>query len=332
MKQRPSRPFIGLHAADEQFAPTELVEFAVAAEAAGFDGLSVSDHFLPWQDNQGHAAHAWVTLAAIGQRTERLLLSTSVTCPTYRLHPAQVAHAFASLGVLYPGRVALGVGTGEALNEASAGGGWGPYRERAERLVEAIRLIRRLWTEDWVDFEGQYYRVQNARLYDRPDSPVPVYVAASGPRSARIAGREGDGWITDRATACERPDVRQAFVEGARDASKDPDALERIVELYAVVGGREEALASARLWQFLGVASEVIDVSDPRDVQRIAEARTSPERVATNWVVSTDPDEHIAAISELIELGATRVYIHSPQADQRRAIEFYGREVLPALR
>jgi G6PDH family F420-dependent oxidoreductase len=161
-------PVFGYVASHEQFPPTELVEYAVAAEKAGFDAVWTSDHFHPWQDNQGHSAHAWITLAAIGQRTERLLMGTGITCPMYRYNPAEVAHAFASLGVLYPGRVFLGVGTGEALNEVPAGGGWGPYRERAERLAEAVTVIRRLWTEDWVTFEGRHYRLEDARLYDRP--------------------------------------------------------------------------------------------------------------------------------------------------------------------
>ncbi len=324
-------PFVGYHGGHEQFTPSELVDFAVAAEAAGFDGLSLSDHLHPWQENQGHAGHAWITLAAIGQRTERLLLGTSVTCPIYRYHPLEVAHAFASLAVLYPGRVFLGVGTGEALNEAPVGG-WGPYRERAERLTEAIRLIRRLWREDWIDFDGRYYQVRGARIYDKPSTPVPIYVAASGVRSVRIAAREGDGWITDHGTLRRAVAQRVAYAEEARAAGKDPDALPHIVELWAVVGERSDALAAARLWQFLPVFPEVVNLPDPRAVQRRAEELSSPERVVADWVVSPDPDVHVAAVRELAAAGATHVFVHPPQPDQRKVIEFYGREVLPTLR
>ena len=325
-------PFIGFHAAAEQFPPADLVEFAVAAEAAGFDGLSISDHFHPWQDNQGHAGHAWMTLAAIGQRTRRLLLGTGVTCPIYRIHPAQVAHAFATLGVLYPGRVFLGVGTGEALNEVAAGGGWGPYRERAQRLAEAIRLIRRLWTEDWVDFHGQYYHVRGAKLYDRPAESIPIYVAASGVQSAGLAGREGDGWVTDHGTLRRGEAQKQAFVEAARAAGKDPDTMPRIVELWAVVGGRDEALAAARLWQFILAFPGIVDVADPREVQRVAQERVTLERVVDTWVVCPEPDDHVSAIHELAAAGASHIFLHSPQQDQRRVIEFYGRAVLPTVR
>jgi TAT-translocated FGD2 family F420-dependent dehydrogenase len=326
-----SAPFVGYHGGAEQFTPAALVDLAVAAEAAGFQGITLSDHLHPWQENQGHAGHAWITLAAIGARTERLLLGTGVTCPIYRYNPLEVAHAFATLAVLYPGRIFLGVGTGEALNEAVAGG-WGSYRERAARLVEALRLIRRLWREDYVDFEGQYYQVRAARLFDKPPAPPPIYVAASGPRSAAIAGGESDGWIADPATARTRPDVRQAFLDAARTSGKDANALARIVELWCVVGDREEALSCAPMWQFLPVFQDVVNITDPRNVQRVAMERSSPERVVDGWFVSDDPDAHVAAIRELASLGTTHVFVHSPQPDQRKVIEFYGRRVIPALR
>jgi TAT-translocated FGD2 family F420-dependent dehydrogenase len=324
-------PFIGYHGGAEQFAPSELVELAVAAERAGFQGISLSDHLHPWQENQGHAGHAWMTLAAIGAHTERLLLRTSVTCPIYRYHPVEVAHAFATLAVLYPERVFLGVGTGEAINEAVASG-WGPYRERADRLVEAVRLIRRLWAEEYVDFEGRYYQVRGARLFDKPAAPPPIYVAASGPRSAAIAGRESDGWITDPGTARNRPDVRDAFLDAARAAGKPADGLARVVELWCVAGDREEALACAPLWQFLPVFPDVVNVAGPRNVQRVAMEKATPERVVDGWLVSDDPYVHVAAIRDLAAIGATHIFVHSPQPDQRKVIEFYGERVIPALR
>ncbi len=325
-----TRPFVGYHCGSEQFPPAELVELAVEAERAGFQGVTVSDHFHPWQDNQGHAGHAWVTLAAIGARTERLLMGTGVTCPTYRVHPAQVAHAFATLGVLYPGRVFLGVGTGEAVNEAPFAS-WGGYGERAERLVEAVELIRKLWSGTWVDFDGQYYQARGAKLYDVPSTPVPLYVAASGVRSARIAGAHGDGWITDQLTIRRGEAQRIGFAEAARGAGKNPDEMPKLVELWAIVGEREDAIEAARRWRFLLAFNEVVDIADPREVQRVAEARVLPEQVADAWVVSRDPDVHIAAVRELDAAGATHIFLHSPQPDQRVAIEFYGMYVLPRL-
>src|SRR3954470_22351787 len=191
------QPRIGYVLSHEQYLPGALIEHAVLAEQAGFDGGWSRDHFHPRMHQQGHATHALVTLGALGQRTERLVMGTGVTCPTYRYRPTEIAQAFATLGVLYPGRVFLGVGSGEALNELPAGNGWGGYRERAARMREAVQLIQRLWTGEWVDHQGEYYTFSAARIYALPPQPVPIYIAASGPRSARLAGELADGWITD---------------------------------------------------------------------------------------------------------------------------------------
>src|SRR5438874_4529310 len=172
----------------EQFAPTQIVQHAVLAESAGFEHAWISDHFHPWMDNQGHAGHPWVLLGAIGQRTQRIELGTAVTCPSYRYRPPEVAQGFATLGSLDPGRIFLGLGGGEAFNELPTGGGWGPYRERAARLAEATRLLQRLWTGEWITSDGPYYPVHNVKIYDLPPQPVPIYLAASGPKSARLAG------------------------------------------------------------------------------------------------------------------------------------------------
>ncbi len=322
---------IGFVLSHEQFPPGELVELAVAAEGAGFDGVWASDHFHPWQDNQGHAGQAWITLAAIGQSAGRVALGTAVTCPSYRYHPAIVAQAFATLGVLYPGRVFLGVGTGEAVNEVPAGGGWGPFPSRLARLREAIALIRRLWSEEWVTYEGEAFSIANAKIYDKPAVPVPIYVAASGPASAALAGELGDGWITDPWTLVKRPEVMAAYRSAAAKAGKDAGRLPVLVEQYAVVGDEPEALAAARLWLFGPVMGRLLSLADPREVQRRAEALSTPERTVQSWLVGRDAAVHVEGIRALRAAGATAVYIHSPQAEQRRVIDFYGREVLPGL-
>ena len=320
---------IGYFLAHEQFSPTSLVESAVAAERAGFDSVWASDHFHPWQENQGHAGNAWLTLAAIGQRTSKVMLGTAVTCPIYRNRPALVAQAFATLGVLYPNRVFLGVGTGEAVNEMPAGGGWGPYRERIARLREAVTLIRRLWDEDRVSHQGQAYSVVNAKIYDKPKTRVPIYIAASGPRSASLAGEIGDGWMTGSGTLLERADVVEAFRRGASARREDAEVL---VEQYVFVGDEDEAYEAAPLWQFGPVEHLVRDMDDPREIQATAEAASSLDDVVGSWLVSRDPNDHVNQLRRLFEAGATHVAIHSAQPDQGRLIEFYGREVLPAVR
>lgn len=316
----------------EQFPVPDLLEYGVAAEQAGFDAVWTSDHFHPWQDNQNHAGQAWVTLAALGQRMPRIPFGTGVTCPTYRYHPAIVAQAFATLGLLYPGRVFLGVGSGEALNEQPVSGQWGDYDERADRLIEAVELIRKLWAGDWVSHTGKYYTVEQARIYNLPSQPVPIYIAAEGPKSMHKAGMWGDELITDAKSATDA-EMRKSFEEGARAAGKNPLTMPILAEHFVVVGGEREAEPAAKLWRFIPKAwTDYVDNPDPRDIQRRAEADVPLKEVTKNWVVSDDPDEHAAAIQKLLDGGVTHVFVHAGNVDQRNAINFYGREVLPRLR
>jgi TAT-translocated FGD2 family F420-dependent dehydrogenase len=272
---------------------------------------------------------AWVTLSAVGQRTNRIPFGTAVTCPTYRYKPAIVAEAFATLGLLNPGRVFLGVGTGEALNEVTAGGGWGPYQERADRIIEAIKVIRALWTGETINFKGKYYEVKYARLYDFPPTPVPIYIAAEGPKSARLAGEHGDGLITDSKSAV-KPEIRQAFEAGARSAGKDPRTMPIIAEHFVCTGEQQEAERSADLWRFQPKAwTEYVRNPDPVSIMEDARKTVPLEQVVSSFIVSTNPDDHVQSIQKLIEGGVTTVLIHSAQEDQRSVIDFFGQRVLP---
>src|SRR5277367_2505574 len=187
---------LGYKASAEQFAPTPLLDFSVEAERNGFDSVFISDHFQPWKHTDGHAPSALVWLGALGASTRRIIMGTSVLTPTFRYHPSIVAQAFGTLGAMFPGRVILGIGTGESLNEVpSTGAPWPEFKERFARLREAVTLIRTLWRGERISFEGQYYRTEKATIYDRPESEVPIYVAAAGALVARYAGRSGDGFI-----------------------------------------------------------------------------------------------------------------------------------------
>ena len=316
----------------EQFPASDLIEFGIAAEKAGFDGVWTSDHFQPWQDNEGHAGFAWITLAALAAKTEKIFFGTGVTCPTFRYHPAVVAQAFAALGELYPGRVFLGVGSGEALNEQAATGQWGDYDERADRFVEAVQLIRELWTGDIVTHEGQYYQTHKAKLYLNPAQPVPLYMAAAGELSAGLAGQYGDGWITDSETALKKED-RDAFEQGAQLAGKDPATMPILAEHFVCVGDKEEAKKYAPLWQFLPNAwSDYVNVPDPREIERRALQEVEVDKLLEKWVVAPDAQTHIEALQKLIDGGVTHIFIHSAQPDQKAVIEFFGTQVLPKLR
>jgi F420-dependent hydroxymycolic acid dehydrogenase len=320
---------VGFTLAHEQFAVPTLVTLGQAAEAAGFDLVSTSDHFQPWQPNQGHAGLAWITLGVLGQQTRHLGMGTAVTCPSFRYHPSIVAEAFATLGLLYPGRVFLGLGSGEALNETAATGAWAPWPERSARLIEATGVIRALWTGEEVDHQGQYYQVQG-KLYDVPQVPVPIFMAANGPKAMRRAGQYGDGLITDPMVWQEH---KAEFDAGVQAAGKDPTQVPVLVEHFVVVGDTTDAAEAAELWRFLPKAwHPYYNIPDPQTIQQRAEAEIPLEEVYQRWPVSTDPDVHVQALLTLFTSGVTHVLVHSGQPDQLRVIRFYGQEVLPRVR
>ena len=227
----------GYKASAEQFAPSELLEYGVLAEKNGFDSLFVSDHLQPWNHEGGHAPAAMPWLGALGASTERIIMGTSVLTPSFRYHPGVVAQAFGTLGAMFPGRVILGVGSGEALNEVALGFEWPDMKERFARLKEAIQLIEKLWSEDEVTFDGQFFRTQGATIYDRPETPVPIYIGASGPAATRLAGRIASGFITTSGKARELytdtllPALAEGIEKGRprRGRGRHPDGDEGVV-------------------------------------------------------------------------------------------------------
>lgn len=322
-------PQVGFQLASEQFTIPQLVELGIAAERAGFDLLAFSDHLQPWQANEGHSSQAWITMSAIGQRTNRIRMGTTVTCPTFRYNPAVVAEGFASLSLLYPNRIFLGVGSGEALNEEAAVGIWPAWPERSERLVEAAQIIRELWHGQQIDHSGKYYKV-NARLYDSPSTPIPLLMAGNGPKAMHRCGQYADGLITDPKTWKE---YKSEFQKGATDAGKNVISMPVFVEQYVVVGGEKELNEAAELWRFGPKAwKPYFNIRDPKTIQQRADAEVPIEKVVEDWAIGTDPAVHVKALSELYQSGVTEVHIHSGQRDQARVIEFYGKEVLPLLR
>jgi coenzyme F420-dependent glucose-6-phosphate dehydrogenase len=327
---------LGYKASAEQFAPRQLLEFAVHAEAVGFDSIMVSDHFQPWRHTGGHAPFSFAWLAALGERTSRAIIGTSVVTPTFRYHPAIVAQAIGTLGALYPGRVLLGVGTGESLNEVPAIGiKWPPFKERLARLREAIELMRRLAREERVTFEGEYYRTERATIYDRPEVPVPIYVAASGAVAARLAGRLGDGFICTSGKARElyTETLLPAVAEGLAKVGRNPGSIEYMIEMKVSFDpDRARALEDTRNWAALALSpEEKTGVEDPVEMEKLADALPI-ERAASRWIVSSDPDEHVERLAETIDLGFTHLVFHAPGPDQRRFLDLYAEQVLPRLR
>jgi coenzyme F420-dependent glucose-6-phosphate dehydrogenase len=325
---------IGYKASAEQFGPAELLEYSVEAERIGLEIVAVSDHFQPWRHHGGHSPAVLPWLGAAGQRTERAVLGTSVLTPTLRYEPAIIAQAFGTLGLLTPGRVFLGVGTGEAMNETPATGEAFPSRkERRQRLAEAIELIRALWSEDRVTFEGDFYKTERATIYDRPDEPVPIFVAASGPLAAKLAGRVGDGFICTSGKDPKLYDDLLAKVhEGAEQAGRDASVIRRMIEIKVSYDrDLQAAYDNTRWWAALALTPEQKEgIEDPIEMERVADENA--DKAHTRFIVSNDPEEVVEKIGTYLDLGFDDLVLHAPGPDQRRFLDQFGADVLPRLR
>jgi coenzyme F420-dependent glucose-6-phosphate dehydrogenase len=326
---------IGYKASAEQFGPSRLVELGVSAEQHGFDTVTVSDHYQPWRHEGGHAPFSLAWMSAVGARTERVLLGTSVLTPTFRYHPAVIAQAFATMGCMFPGRVMLGVGTGEAMNEVAVTGiEWPEFKERFARLRESVRLIRELWTDERVTFEGDYYKTDQATVYDRPETPVPIYIAAGGPMVARYAGRHGDGFICTSGKGMElyTEKLLPAVAEGIEKAERE-DTVDRMIEIkLSYDSDADTALENTRFWAPLALTSDQkAGLDDPLEIQRAGDALPI-EQVASRWIVSADPDEAVAAVKPYVDAGLDHLVFHAPGEDQERFLTLFEQDLLPRLR
>jgi coenzyme F420-dependent glucose-6-phosphate dehydrogenase len=319
-------------ASSEEFPPSQMVEQARAAERAGFDGLGASDHYAPWWPD-GRGSQAWVTLAAIGQHTT-LPLGTGVTPIIHHYHPGVVAQAFMSMEELYPGRVFLGAGSGEALNEVPLGLDWPAPGEMLERFEAGLQAITRLWDGETVTMDGGWFALKEAKLYTRAASRPRLYVSAFGPQAARIAARYGDGLWTmgDPESA---PEVIETYLEArARDGREAGEII--LQSGFNLAEDEETAIASTRKWKATQL-DEVYrdDLHDPAEMLAKAEAEIGDEQFAKEgFIVSADPSEHVERIRQLesIHEATTTIVLQLIGADPLGSIRRYGEHVLPALR
>ena len=327
---------LGYKASAEQFGPSELLSYTLLAEEQGFDSAFVSDHFQPWRHNGGHAPFALAWLGAAGAKTSRIVLGTSVLTPTFRYHPSIIAQCFGTLGSMFPGRIILGIGTGESLNEVPASGvEWPAIKERFARLREAVRLIHTLWSEERVSFDGEFYTTENATIYDRPDQAPPIYIAGAGPMIAKFAGRTADGFIctSGKPTELYSEKLLPNVSAGLEAAGRRPEDIDLTIELKVSFDtDGKKALEDTRHWAALALSpEEKMSVKDPLEMERLADS-LPVERAASRWIVSTDPDEHIEKIRPYIDLGFRHLIFHAPGPDQERFIRLYAETVLPKLR
>ncbi|MAT17732.1 MAG: glucose-6-phosphate dehydrogenase (coenzyme-F420) [Leifsonia sp.] len=332
---------LGYKASAEQFGPRELVEIAVAAEAHGMESVAVSDHFQPWRHEGGHAPFSLAWMAAVGERTSTIRIGTSVMTPTFRYNPAVLAQAFATMGVLYPERIFLGVGSGEALNEIATGfrgsgeQDWPEFKERFARLREAVDLMRELWTGDRVNFAGEYYSTHDASIYDVPEGGIPVYIAAGGPMVARYAGRAGDGFICTSGKGMDlyTEQLIPAVKEGAAKAERSFDDVDRMIEIkLSYDTDYDTALNNTRFWAPLALSKEQKhDITDPIEMEKAADALPI-EQIASRWIVGNDPDAVVSEIAQYVDAGLNHLVFHAPGHDQRRFLELFERDLAPRLR
>lgn len=326
-----TRAAVGYAAMLEQFHPTELVEYCVAAEAAGFSGVMAADHLQPWTPQQGNAAFVWSFMAAAAQRTTGDI-GPGVTCPSFRQHPAIIAQAAATMEAMFPGRFWLGLGSGEALNEHVVAEYWPEVGERIDRMFEAIEVIRKLFSGREVRHRGQYYRMETLRLWTMPEKAPPIFVATAGPITARKVGQFADGLITVGASEEKIETAIAAFIEGCLAAGKDPLELPRILQLHlSWAPTDEEAMANAlREWPNGGMKFSKQDIRSPRDFEQMARL-VRPEDFEGRMLISAEPEAHRREIQRFLDLGFDKVYLHNVGRNQREWIEVFGREVLPEL-
>jgi coenzyme F420-dependent glucose-6-phosphate dehydrogenase len=327
---------IGYKASAEQFTPSALLDFTCLAETLGFNSVFISDHFQPWRHTDGHAPYSFAWMGAAGAKTQRILIGTSVVTPTFRYHPSVVAQAIGTLGSMFPDRIILGVGTGESLNEVPAIGiEWPGFKERFGRLKESIELMNCLWREERVSFHGQYYKTENATIYDRPDNPVPIYIAAAGPTAAQLAGKVGAGFIctSGKAPTLYSETLLPKVKEGLVESNRSDDSIDRMIEVKVSFDtDLQRAREDTRHWAALALsAEEKTSVEDPLEMERLAGALPL-ERAVTRWIVSTDPDEVVEKIRPYVDLGFRHLVFHGPGTDQDRFIRLFSERVAPKLR
>lgn len=308
-------PTYGYFLSCEEFGPAELVRQAKLAEQAGFQRLWISDHYHPWNDQQGQSPFVWSVIGALSEAT-RLPITTAVTCPTFRIHPSIIAQAAATAAVQTSGRFTLGVGSGEALNEHIHGDAWPPTATRLAMLAEAVEVIRALHRGGQVDYEGEYYTVSNARVYTLPPEPVPIYVSGFGRRSAELAGRIGDGF------ACVQPDADLvAAFRGAGGGDRPAQAG------LKVCYGKDERAAVAtahRLWPNDRLPGELAQVlPTPRHFEQ-ASTLVTPDQVASATPCGPDVARHAEAVNAFVTAGFDEIYLQQIGPDQDAFFDFWA--------
>jgi len=323
---------VGYWAAQEQYEPETLLRNTRHAEVVGFDLIVTSDHFHPWRDS-GQAALPWIWLAVAASQTNVGELGTTVTTPFFRYHPAIVAQAFATLDSMFPGRIFLTLGTGHKMNEYPLGYEWPEFAEKVERLEEAVEIIKSLWSQDYVDYNGKYYQLRKAKMYTKPKKKVPIYLATSNPKVASLAGRLGDGILTNPRGLENHMKLITSMKDGCTKAGRDPSKLDVCMEFKVAYDvDYDKALEGASYWAPTAIPRKVREhISDPRELEAIV-GQAEIEKIQESWLVTTKSDDIIKRLGEFLKMGFSRVYIHSASPNEQRFLDLLGRDILPWMR
>jgi coenzyme F420-dependent glucose-6-phosphate dehydrogenase len=325
---------ISIQAAHEQVNPNDLLRDVITMDENGIERCWTSDHYMPWWDSGASGGAAWPWLGAALARTRNIVVGTGVTAPILRYHPAIVAQVFATLEYMFPNRVFLGIGRGEALNEVTSGHSWPSNSEKFERLKEAIYIIRKLWTGDWIDFKGNYYWVRDSKLYTKPSNHIPLYLAGIGKQSARLAGEEADGFVTNELDVeVIRDKLFPALKKGAMNSGKDYDSLEKILFLPASYHvDKQKALESIRFWRGAMIKAFFdVDVHDPRKIQENGQI-IGDDTLEKKLLVISTAEEGIQKLKKYIELGFTEIVLTNSSPNRDELVKLISENISPHYR
>jgi coenzyme F420-dependent glucose-6-phosphate dehydrogenase len=324
---------ISIQAAHEQVNPTDLLNDAVVMDKYGIERCWTSDHYMPWWNTGASGGAAWPWMGAALAKTQRISIGTGVTAPILRYHPAVVAQVFATLGSMFPNRVFLGLGKGESLNEVTTGHDWPSSSERFSRLREAISLIKKLWTEDWVDFRGTYYWVKDSKLYTKPREAIPLYIAGLGPQSASLAGEEGNGFVTNELDIeTIRSKLFPALEGGAKKSGRDYKSIEKILFIPASYHkNKNRALQSIRFWSGAMIKEFFdVDVHDPRKIEEKGR-KVSDDTLEKHFLVVSSSEDAIRKLEKYIKVGFTEIVLTNSSPNRSELIKLPAEKIIPHM-
>jgi coenzyme F420-dependent glucose-6-phosphate dehydrogenase len=320
---------IGYWTAQEQYSPHELTQFARSAEDVGFETIVSSDHFMPWFSSGAHGGFTWAWLGATAAYTKKVRFGTGVTAPD-RYHPAIIAQAFATLDSMFPGRFMLGLGAGEAMNSIPLGIVKPSPGQMVVRLRDALKIITSLWSGNYEVFDGFFYRLRNAKLYTPPRNKIPIFVAAGGHSTAKLAGEFGDGVIGFSGGE----DVLKMAMDSAKEHGKDLDRFGRMIEFKcSYAQDHEKALDSAKVWRSTMVPDVLSsDISDPRELEEKGEKEVPDKKIEETWSIVTNVEDLIKPIQDLQKKGFNYIQVHSSSPNEMDFIHEFGKKALPHLK